>query len=220
LADYEYVYSTNYDLLLYWSMMTDREKFKDFIWTRDIDEGKCFFDLADTDLWHDPRNSVTKVLYIHGGLHLYKQPDGRTFKKLASGNCDLLDLFDVKNDAIPLFISEGTSKTKLSSISRSDYLSFAYGRFARHRGSLVVFGHSLTSEYDQHLIDAIRKWKRYDQKRMKFQQVPERRVIAISVLPQSDSHTIIQFKSRLGRELGDYNVRFFDAKTNPFANVE
>ena len=216
LAEYEYIYSTNYDLLLYWSMMTDKDQFKDFVWGRDIDGTKNFFDLADTDLW-DERNPVTKVLYIHGALHLYKQPDGRTFKKLAGEDGDLLDLFDVQGDAIPLFISEGTFKNKLSAITRNDYLSFAYQRFAKHRGSLVVFGHSLTPEFDQHLVDAMRKWKRYDQRRKQLQHVPDRRVVAISVLPDGDSDRIIQLKSRLGKALSDYDVKFFDATTHPLS---
>lgn len=219
LGEYEYVYSTNYDLLLYWAMMTEKDKFKDFVWGRDAQGTRNYFDLADTDLW-DERNPVTKVLYVHGALHLYKHSDGRTFKKIAGEDCDLLELFDVQGDAIPLFISEGTSKNKLSAISRNDYLSFAYQRFAKHRGSLVVFGHSLTPEYDQHLIDAMRKWKRYDQQRKQFQRVPDSRVIAISVLPDGDSDRIIRIKSRLGKDLKDYDVRFFDSTTHPLGGLK
>jgi hypothetical protein len=218
LAKYDYIYSTNYDLLLYWSMMTDKNQFKDFIWASDVDGVKNYFDATDTDLW-DIEKPVTKVLYVHGALHLYKQQDGRTFKKLAGEGGDLLELFDVQGDAIPLFISEGTSKDKLSAITRNDYLSFAYQRFAKHRGSLVIFGHSLTPEFDQHLLDAMRKWKRYDQRRKPFQRVPDRRVIAISVLPSRGCDHIIQFKSRLKKVLSDYDVAFFDATTHPLATL-
>lgn len=56
--------------------------------------------------------------------------------------------------ATPLFISEGNSEEKLSSINRSDYLSFAYNKFSNHQGGLVVFGH-LLSENDQHIVDVI-----------------------------------------------------------------
>jgi hypothetical protein len=216
---YAYVYSTNYDLLLYWSMMDDKSQFKDFVWGRDLDHERNYFDLADTDLW-DERNPVTKVLFIHGALHLYKDGDARSFKKLTGEDGNLLDLFDVQGDAIPLFISEGKSKNKLSAITRNDYLSFCYQRFAKHRGSLVIFGHSLTPEVDQHLIDAIRKWKRYDQRRKQFQRVPDRRVVAVSVLPDGDSDRIIQFKSRLGKAFADYEVSFFDSTTHPLAALQ
>jgi len=213
-AKYSYVYSTNYDLLLYWAMMKDGKQFKDFVWGRDPDRQRNVFDVSDTDLW-DQDKPVTKVLFLHGALHLYKNKDGRTFKKLSGEDGSLLDLFDVQGDAVPLFISEGTSRDKLSAITRNDYLSFAYQRFSKHRGALVVFGHSLTPEYDQHLLDAMRKWKRYDQQRMSFQRVPPRRVVAISVRPGGDPHTVIDTKSRLTRALPDYDLRFFDSRTHP-----
>jgi hypothetical protein len=213
-AGYDYVYSTNYDLLLYWSMMNDRDRFKDFVWGRDGDNRRNLFDISDTDLW-DESKPFTKVLFLHGALHLYKNAEGRTFKKLSGEDGNLLDLFDVQGDAIPLFISEGRSRDKLSAITRNDYLSFAYERFSKHRGSLVVFGHSLTPEFDQHLLDAIRKWKRYDQQRMSFQTVPSRRVVAISVRAANDAHAVIDLKSRLTKALSDYEVRFFDSRTHP-----
>ncbi len=112
-------------------------------------------------------------------------------------------------------VSEGTSRDKLSAITRDDYLSFAYQRFSKHRGSLVIFGHSLTPEFDQHLIEAMRKWKRYDQRRMSFQAVPHTRVVAVSVRSGSDPHDVIELKSRLTKALSDYHVRFFDSLTHP-----
>lgn len=213
-SKYDYVYSSNYDLLLYWSMMNEKDRFKDFIWGNDGSNPRKLFDITDTDLW-DGQKPVTKVLFLHGALHLYKNADGRTFKKLSGDNGSLLDLFDIQGDAIPLFISEGRSRDKLSAITRNDYLSFAYERFSKHRGSLVVFGHSLTPEFDQHLLDAMRKWKRYDQQRFLFQQIPSKRIVAISVRPGNDPHVIIEFKSRITKVLSDYEVRFFDSRTHP-----
>lgn len=215
-AGYEYVYSTNYDLLLYWTMMNDSETFKDFIWCREPTGSKNLFDISDTDLWRD--KPTTKVLYLHGALHLYKGADGRTFKKISGESGHLLELFDVSGDAIPLFISEGTSQDKFSAISRNDYLSFAYGRFSRHRGSLVVFGHSLTPQFDQHLLNAMGKWKRYDQRRKAYQKIPSRRVVAVSVRPDGSSHDIIDLKSRLMKSLPDYELRFFDSRTHPLGD--
>jgi hypothetical protein len=61
----------------------------------------------------------------------------------------------------------------------------------------------------------MRKWKRYDQQRMQFQAVPNRRIVAISVRPGDDPHAIIDTKSRLSKALSDYEVRFFDSRTHP-----
>lgn len=214
LVGYDYIYTSNYDLLIYWSMMNDRDHFKDFVWCRDTDSGRNLFDISDTDLWDDSK-AITKVLFLHGALHLYKNAAGRTFKKLSGENGNLLDLFDVRGDAIPLFISEGRSRDKLSAIIRNDYLSFAFERFSKHQGSMVIFGHSLTPEFDQHLLDAMRKWKRYDEQRKSFQSVPNRRVVAISVFPGEDPHAVIELKSRLTKALSDYEIRFFDSRSHP-----
>jgi hypothetical protein len=68
LRRYHSIYSTNYDLLLYWSRMSvnDGKDFKDFLW---YDR----FDLTDTGVPPDARC----IFNLHGGLHLFRR-DGRT----------------------------------------------------------------------------------------------------------------------------------------------
>lgn len=226
LRAYSYVYSTNYDLLLYWAMMTEPKQFKDFMWNRPLDQTgqpdgtKVLFDSTDTDLWQERGAPLTKVLFLHGALHICKGLDGRTLKRVSSSQGqslgrDLLEQFDIRTDAVPLFVSEGTTKDKLAAICRNDYLSFAYQRFAKHRGSLVVFGHSLTPEFDQHLIDAMVRWKRYDQRRKSFQNVPWKRVIAFSVLPTMLGTDVVSLKARLAKALPDYELKYFDSTTHP-----
>ena len=184
IQKFGYVYSTNYDLMLYWSMMNQPGEFKDFFWDKDEESGRNWFDPGDTEEWDD---NTTKVFYLHGGLHLRKDRQG-TFKLIGGEVGNLLGRFDVRGESIPLFISEGTSQDKLSAIVRNDYLSFSYEKFAKHRGSLVVFGHSLHEQYDQHLLEAMKKWRRYDQKRLRGNAI--RRVIAFSMVPGTDEATI------------------------------
>src|SRR5205085_3088818 len=59
-------------------------------------------------------------------------------------------------DAVPLFISEGSSTDKRRSIFGSDYLAYVYSRFAHHQGPIVVFGHSLDPSFDNHILDAMK----------------------------------------------------------------
>jgi hypothetical protein len=213
LAEHDYVFSTNYDLLIYWIMMDDQKRFKDFLWTGGRDTGKVRFDIADTAVWREPK--CTKVLFLHGALHLFRDVYG-TFKKVGGDQGSILSQFDVRGDAIPLFISEGTWQDKKSAISRNDYLSFAFERFATHHGSLVVFGQSLSDAFDKHLIEAMVRWQRYDQKRL--QGRAHRRVIAISMHPTTDEHQIIAEKSRLKKALAAYEVHFFDSTTHPLGD--
>lgn len=164
LLNYENVFTTNYDLLIYWSIMADPHGagFKDFFWGTE-------FNVSDTAIWDD----AVRVYYLHGGLHLYKTSAGGTLKRSARDTGNLLDMFGRRylRGAVPLFISEGSSRQKLESIYKSNYLSFAYERFKNHTGSLVVFGHSLDKQSDKHLVDVIESWGR--------------REIAVSITPST-----------------------------------
>jgi len=197
LLAYDYVYSTNYDLLLYWAVNKDSNGFKDFFWGG-------HFDLGNTEIW----DKVTKLLFLHGGLHLYKTLHG-TYKRKAEGYNNLLDLFGTpipdEQDAVPLFVTEGTSADKLKSIYSNDYLSFAYNRFANHHGPLVILGQSLDSTFDKHLIDALRSGPN--------------RTLGIGIHRGLRTPTeIIQAKTNFYIKLSGFEFRFFDSASHPLGD--
>lgn len=195
LRTYEYVYSTNYDLLLYWSIMNREARgFRDYFFGES-------FDVTDTEIW-DGR--YTKVLYLHGGLHLYRSRSGGTLKRAAGGSgVNLLDLFGMPyRGAVPLFVTEGNAEQKLRAIGRSDYLSFAYSRFQEHEGPLVAFGHSLGAS-DAHIVSAMANW--------------EEPIIAIGLMPTSSAR-LIERKASLRRQLRG-RLMFFDARTHPLGDA-
>lgn len=85
LRPYKNVFSTNYDLIPYWSIMeADRWRFTDYFWG----EGNCF-DISDTDVNADR----TKIHYLHGAIHLVELTNGKTKKLTANGLERLSDLF-------------------------------------------------------------------------------------------------------------------------------
>jgi hypothetical protein len=193
LLRYSFTYTTNYDLLLYWAIMAedDGDGFKDFFWSEE-------FDVADTDIW----GKVTKVLYLHGALHLYRRPAGGTIKDRAQAFANLLDRFGKKPSLLPLFISEGSHRQKVAAIMRSDYLSFALQQFASHVGPLVIFGQGL-GDTDRHLVDVMRRWGD--------------RPIAVSVYRLNDQQ-VIEEKSKINGLLPSAELHFFDAQTHPLGS--
>jgi hypothetical protein len=197
LRQHKFVYSTNYDLMLYWAMAASgsrdlKNEFLDFIWNGSPPS----FDRFKTAVWPE-RSGCTRVYYLHGGLHLYRDPAGRT-SKIVAYQGHLLSQFGTL--VIPEYVAEGTWAQKMSKISQSDYLSFAFASFSRHKESLVVFGHSLDFNSDGHLVQAMREWGK--------------RTIAISILPGA-AGVVKDAKLKYLRLFPAAKLEFFDARTHP-----
>jgi hypothetical protein len=198
ILNYRYIYTTNYDLMIYWSIMhqNNPNPFTDYFFCRE-------FDSSDTEVFDDDTN---RILYLHGALHLYKLPSGTTLKRTAEFGRNLLDLFGQPYpgapDAVPLIVSEGTSDDKLSTINQSDYLSFAFYKFSENAEDMVIFGHSLSNS-DMHIVNAMQKWGE--------------RKLAISILPD----TVINIKQKQASwvaKLPEAKLYFFDATTQPLGS--
>ncbi len=197
LLRHKSVFSTNYDLLVYWAMAASgsrelKHQFLDYIWNG----SPPTFDRLRTSL-RPARAHNTRVFYIHGGLHLYRDQAGRT-SKIVGYQGRLLDQFGTV--VIPEYVSEGTWAQKLAKISQSEYLSYAYESFTAFEQSMVVFGHSLDHDSDGHLIQAMRKWGQ--------------RRIAISIVP-ADQASIKDAKLKYHRALPQATLRFFNSRTHP-----
>lgn len=197
--DFSNIFTTNYDLIPYWAIMQEELwRFKDLFWGK----GHTF----------DPSNTAVNagscvISYLHGAIHLVELPDGSTKKLTANGIGSLADLFDLNHpEYFPLFISEGASDRKLSRIKRNDYLRFSFEKLQSLDGNLVVIGHSLHKDYDQHLVDALRDGGLSS--------------IAIGVWPQQEAEQILLFKARILSEIKGKKVYFFDSTTHPLAKPE
>lgn len=148
LARYPTVFTSNYDLLTSWAIQHAPQALSDL-----FDGADASFDLNRT------ATTKTRVLYLHGGLHLVRNSDG-TARKLTSTEASLLGSFAINNtiktlDDVPLFINEGSSQDKLKTIRSSDYLSFCHQQLLGQHGALCILGHNL-GEQDRHLVQALR----------------------------------------------------------------
>ncbi len=194
LSQYETVYSTNYDLLAYWAVMHGGQPFDDL-----FDED-AIFNLRRTE------SNATRILYLHGGMHLVKNFDG-TARKLLSSESTLLGSFAINAlDDVPLFVCEGRSEDKMKIVRGSDYLSFCHAQLAQHQGALCVFGHALGKQ-DRHIVDAVIRAKP--------------KTLAISVLPRSEA--FIQHQKRHYSALfkgQNIELNFFNANTHPLGNPQ
>ncbi len=168
------VFSLNYDLLLYWTVLHDP-----ISWGDPLTGG------SDQELNHDDgfrapeddydaeyvawdqfgASNEQSVTFLHGAMHLYER--GPELAKLCwerSGSKPLMDQIrqSLDQSRYPLFVSEGTTAFKLGRINRSAYLSKALRSFAGCCGTkgaaVFIIGHSLAAN-DEHILKRIRGGK-------------------------------------------------------------
>lgn len=197
LEKFEWVFTTSYDLLVYWAMGYGGhfEPFVDcFRW-----DGRCAFDPNRADVFV----GQIPVYFLHGALHLVVGGSGITWKLRNTQIRTLLDQFGQPIEGDPqaraLLVTEGSSQDKLRAVEGNDYLAHAVDRLRECELPMVVFGSSL-SEQDRHLADALNEH-------------PER-PIAISMRPGLKRDLAIRQADIFGR-LTTESLMFFDATTHP-----
>jgi hypothetical protein len=204
MQGYEWVFTTSYDLIVYWAMKGEDgryEPFKDHFQYR----GRCEFDpdrarVAESDI---------PVYYLHGALHLVTGTAGKTWKVRATALRRILDQFgrviDADPAARPLLVTEGSAGEKARAIEANDYLAHALDRLFDMEGPLVVFGSQLGKQ-DDHLVEAL-------------SEHPDRPV-AISMLPRRSKAERAEFQIALSRRLNASEIYFYDATTHPLGSTE
>jgi len=147
------VYTTNYDLLLYWVVVRGGKGFSVFDRHYTVREDPSYA------LWH-PDSLDPGLVYLHGALHTYDRPNGGQMMLRYHGRVSLIDQARRRLDQgeFPVFVSEGTSEDKAARIARSRYLTWAlryFGSGMNHReAALFTYGHSLNNR-DAHLLRVI-----------------------------------------------------------------
>ncbi|MEJ8674101.1 DUF4917 family protein [Chromobacterium amazonense] len=154
IKEFDYVFSLNYDLLMYWAVIESNKSSKNSV-------KDCFFPTGFPSDWKKyktpyPGNTKsTLIFYPHGNMSIIKK--GNTEIKAKAEVDHLLSVISghISNDEKPIFISEGTSARKLQSIAGSQYLSKVYFECMGEIGDNVAIHGWSMSENDKHLIDRV-----------------------------------------------------------------
>lgn len=200
LEHYEWIFTTSYDLLVYWAMGCGGT------FTPFLDHfrggGRLEFraDRADVYVGQIP------VYFLHGALHLVVSGSGVTWKLRRGAIQTLLDQFGepIAGDpqARPLLVTEGTARDKLRAIEGNAYLAHALQRLRSIELPMVVFGSSLSAQ-DDHLVDALNEHPR--------------RATAVSLLP-GPRREVAARQADIYSRLQTNDLRFFDATTHPLGD--
>ncbi len=188
------IYTTNYDLFLYYIIL-ETKKFGDYFYYKYFsDERFKLFNYGDSQ-------NKNHIYYLHGALFLFEK--GLETTKIKKDEEDwLIDKItkEIQKDNYPIFISEGSWERKLKAIMSNQYLSYCLTNFkTSEEKKLVVFGQSL-SHQDSHLVSIIDN--HYDK-------------VAISIRPESwvTEGQLKAEKNRISSLFKKVEFTFFDSNT-------
>ncbi|HVL09377.1 MAG TPA: DUF4917 family protein [Burkholderiaceae bacterium] len=155
-----HVFTLNYDLLLYWTLMHDDMPFDEPIDLATNDGFGNDEDEPDADyvVWQGETNAHhARVFFLHGALHLFDSGKELLKYTWVRRGEPLIDQVRaaLANDAFPLFVAEGKSAQKKAKIRHNAYLYQSFKQFTANvqqgRHCIFIFGHSL-AENDDHIL--------------------------------------------------------------------
>ncbi|NOQ23804.1 MAG: DUF4917 family protein [Bacteroidales bacterium] len=202
------IFTSNYDLLLYWVLMRNSSKHHvdGFGRDKESEEYVPSEEAEYSELRWGKHSDIQNVHYLHGALQIFDQGI-EIIKEEYNGYQNLLEVINDKmsNKEYPIFITAGDGDEKLKNIMHNRYLTYCYEKLAQISGSLVTFGFNF-GEYDMHIIDAINKAaKGYYDANNNFQKLYS---IYIGVFSESDEKHIKSIQDKF-----KCKVNIFDSKT-------
>lgn len=156
LKNFEHIYTLNYDLLLYWTLMQDIDDF-----SKKDDGFRNSAHKSGYVEWQSYKKST--IHYLHGALHLF---DTGTDILKYTWNRTGIPLIDqirtaLDNEKYPLIVSEGDSPGKQRKIIHNAYLHKCLRSLESISGCVFIYGHSL-DDNDKHIFRSIIKNKNID----------------------------------------------------------
>lgn len=155
---FDKIFTTNYDLLLYFSLFTEHQesKWKDGFTSTKLNSNDY---LTLNQSFSNPSSNVN-FFYLHGAAHLYlnhdDQPELRKMKKLLNKDSDIsgaMKIYDKQKNKSSIILG-GNGEKKKKEIQEIPYLKQCLEYFENINGILVTFGFSF-SQWDSHLLNAI-----------------------------------------------------------------
>lgn len=203
------IYTTNYDLLLYWVLLRENlpncsDGFgRELLNPVEANHGE---DPNWSELRWGPNRSTQNIFYLHGALPLF-DTGAEIVKEQYTEDAYILQNIAARldNGEYPVFVTAGNGDDKLARIRHNRYLSDCFDKFCQLDGSLITFGFNF-GQYDHHIIEAINKAAKYGSN-----QPPKLWSVYIGTYSEADEKHIASIEHRFHPK-----VHTFDAKT---ANV-
>lgn len=202
------VFSTNYDLLLYWVLMRNGVQNATDGFGRDLEtelDDEHYVEPDDLEYselrWGKYKDEQT-IHYLHGTLPIFDTGVNIVKVEYDTEHYLLQNVKDrIDKKEYPIFVTAGNGKEKLTHIMHNKYLSFCYEQLCEIQGSLVTFGFNF-GEYDTHIIDAINIAAKMGKK------IPNKLwSVYIGVYSDEDLNHIREIEKKFKCKVTPYNAR-------------
>ncbi len=154
------IYSTNYDLLLYWVLIRNSNIVKHVDGCGRELENPDELAQGEEPIWSSEltwgnNRGKQNTFYLHGALPFFDNGIAITKEEYDSDNYILQKISArMEEGEYPIFVTAGDGQQKLKHIMHNRYLTYCYENLCEAEGSLVTFGFHF-GEYDEHIIQAI-----------------------------------------------------------------
>lgn len=208
-----FVFTTNYDILLYWVLLRNNINNHCDGFGRDIyvnGDTKKGIEPEISELLWGRNSSKQNTYYLHGALPLFDDGD-EIIKEEYRPDSLILESIKarINNGQYPVFVTAGNGEEKLDHIAHNKYLAFCYDKLAGITGSLITFGFSF-GESDDHIIYALNRASKFGAKSDDCL-----RSVYIGVYDEKDEKWIRNIEYKF-----NCKVNLFDAKTVPVWTVQ
>lgn len=200
------LYSSNYDLLLYWVLMRNGIVSHVDGFGREL-ENPGEYVPKEEQVWSEliwgKHREEQNVFYLHGALPFFDNGIEVIKEEYDQYNFLLRKISArMAKGEYPIFVTAGDGTQKLTHIKHNEYLTYCYDSLCRIEGSLVTFGFNF-GPYDEHIIDAINKAAKHGRK-----VTDKLWSLYIGVYSDQDKQNIEQLEKKF-----KCKVHIFDAKT-------
>lgn len=161
------IYSTNYDLLLYWVLMRNSIAQHGDGCGRELENADELVQ-GDEQIWSGliwgKNRDTQKMFYLHGALPFFDDGVAIIKEEYDSHNYILQKISArMEKGEYPIFVTAGDGQQKLKHIMHNRYLTYCYENFCEAEGSLVTFGFNFGPS-DDHIIKAINRAAKHGRK--------------------------------------------------------
>mgnify|MGYP000601521265 CR=1 FL=1 len=160
------IFSTNYDLLLYWVLMRNNPEIsvdgfgKELLNPEELkrgEEGEW-----SEELYWGYNKQKQNIFYLHGALPFFDTNIEIEKEQYTTRHYLLENIQErMQNHEYPIFVTAGNGDDKLAHIMHNKYLTYCYDSLSNINGSLVSFGFNF-GDYDEHIIDALNKSTKFN----------------------------------------------------------